>query len=251
LIVAAAVLGIVLVIVGFISGSVALLVAGALILLGVVAFALWGIVSGIVNRIRSAPTWWQGLIGFFVGILDIVGIPGVIEGLIGRDLVTWKKLSVEEAGERFGSGLFGLLTAIIPFLKAKGVRGRGGMKPPEIKPPEIKPPEPAAPAPPPEPPDRSPRLSRGRCRDLGGTSTLASTQSSRHAGKIFVVQWRASRRRAITGPPHTGHTCAAGADRCASGVSGAAPIRSPTAPRALSARGMSRAGDRTVDPSRF
>lgn len=127
-----AVLAIVLIVVGIIEGAVGLLIVGLVLLAAVVAVAVYGIVAGIVARVRSADTWYGAIWGGVVGVLDIVGLPNVIEGTIGRDIVNGRRLTTEEAGERFGGGLFNLLTFIIP-LKMKFARARGVPKaPPEI-----------------------------------------------------------------------------------------------------------------------
>jgi hypothetical protein len=136
--VALLVLGIVLIVAGLIYGITALIVIGVIFVVGVLAYTVYGIIAGIVARVRSANTWWQGIWGFAVGILDITGLPGVIEGLISHDIVNGRKLTVEEAGSRFGAGLFGVLTFIIPLkLRGKVARATGGRPPipPGEKPP--------------------------------------------------------------------------------------------------------------------
>jgi hypothetical protein len=123
-VVVAAIVAIVLIVVGIISGVVALVVIGVIILVAVVGFVVYGIVSGIVRRIRSANTVFDGIRGFFVGILDITGIPNIVEGLTEQDIVNGNTLTVEDAAERLGGGIVALLTIIIPFAKGlKGMRG--------------------------------------------------------------------------------------------------------------------------------
>jgi hypothetical protein len=119
LVVLAIVAAIVLIIVGIVFDIIALIVIGIIALLAVVVYVLYGIVKGWIARVMSANTWWQAAWAGVVGVLDIVGIPGVIEGIIQHDIVNGRKLTEEEAGDRFGSGLLGLLLLIIP-LKAKG-----------------------------------------------------------------------------------------------------------------------------------
>jgi hypothetical protein len=118
-----AVVAIVLIVVGIIEGAVALLIIGLVLLAAVVVFAVYGIVAGIVARVRSADTWYGGIWGGVVGVLDIVGVPNVIEGIIRRDIVNGRRLTIEESGERFGGGLFNAVTFFLPmkFAKARGV----------------------------------------------------------------------------------------------------------------------------------
>lgn len=124
IIVALAIVAIVAIVVGIISGTVWLIVAGVILLVAVVGYVLYGIVSGIVRRIQSANTIFDGIRGFFIGILDITGIPNIVEGLTEQDMVNGNTLTVEDAGERLGGGIVALLTIIIPFAKGlKGMRG--------------------------------------------------------------------------------------------------------------------------------
>jgi hypothetical protein len=145
LVVLALVAAIVLIIVGLVFDIIALIVIGIIALLAVVVYVLYGIVKGWIARVMSANTWWQAAWAGVVGILDITGIPGVIEGIIHRDIVNGRKLTEEEAGDRFGSGFLGLLLFIIP-LKAKGapVPVEGPRIPVEIptEPPPVLPVEP-------------------------------------------------------------------------------------------------------------
>jgi Pretoxin HINT domain len=150
-----AVLAIVLIVVGIIKGAIVLLVIGLALLAGVVVFAIYSIVSGIVARVRSANTWWQGVWGVVVGVLDIVGLPNLVEGIIQHDIVNGRRLTVEEAGERFGSGFLNALTFFLP-LKLKGAKARVAPelpRAPEIpRAPEL-PPAPEAPRVPELPPE--------------------------------------------------------------------------------------------------
>ncbi|MEU8816756.1 DUF308 domain-containing protein, partial [Actinoplanes sp. NPDC048796] len=129
-----AVIAIILIVAGIIEGTVALVIIGLVLLAAVVVFAVYGIVAGIVARVRSADTWYGGIWGFVVGVLDIVGLPNVIEGIIGRDIVNGRRLTVEDAGHRFGGGLFNLLTFILPMKFAKA-RGTPKLPPEHVIPP--------------------------------------------------------------------------------------------------------------------
>jgi hypothetical protein len=125
LIVLAVIVAIVLIIAGIVFDLVILIVIGIALLVAAVIYVLYGIVKGWIDRVLSAETWWQAAWAGIVGLLDIVGIPGVIEGIIQHDIVNGRKLTEEEAGDRFGSGLLGLLLFLLP-LKAKGAKAPGG-----------------------------------------------------------------------------------------------------------------------------
>jgi hypothetical protein len=184
LVVGVALLGLALIVVGFFSGLVWVLVIGIILFVAAIGFALYGIIAGIVRRIQSAHTFGQAVWGFFVGILDITGIPNIIEGIIEKDIVNGDQLTLEDAGERLGGGIVALITILIPFVKGlRGLRGarpvpieappeigvpeprgipevRGAPepRPPEPLPPEPRPPEPGPPEPrPPEPGPPEPR----------------------------------------------------------------------------------------------
>jgi hypothetical protein len=113
------VVAIILIIVGFVFDVVALIVIGIVILVAAIGFILYGAIKGWIARVKSAENVWEGAWAGIVGVLDIVGIPGVIEGIIQHDIVNGRRLTEEEAGDRFGSGLLGVLLLILP-LKAKG-----------------------------------------------------------------------------------------------------------------------------------
>jgi len=138
-IVVLAVLAIVLIIVGIVKGLVILVIIGIALLVAVVVYVLYNIVAGIIARVKSAEKWWQYPLAVLVGVLDIIGIPNLIEGLIHRDIVNQRKLTVEEAGRRFGTGLLSLLATLLPI---KVIRGAKGTKAPRGKPRQLKPPEP-------------------------------------------------------------------------------------------------------------
>jgi hypothetical protein len=143
LVVLAIVVAIVLIIVGIVLDIVILIVIGVIALVAIVIYVLYSAVKGWIARVLSAETWWQAAWAGIVGILDIVGIPGVIEGIIQHDIVNGRRLSEEEAGERFGSGLFGLLTLILP---AKIKAGKVPVEPPRV-PVEVPAPRPVIPEP--------------------------------------------------------------------------------------------------------
>jgi hypothetical protein len=145
-IVVAAIVAIVLIVVGIISGAIWLVVIGVIILTAIVGFVVYGIVSGIYHRIKSATTVGEGIGGFFLGILDITGIPNIIEGITEKDLVNGRQLTLDEAGDRLGGGVVALLTLVIPFVKGlKGARGARGV--PIEAAPEVAPVVPESPAP--------------------------------------------------------------------------------------------------------
>ncbi len=123
-IVVVAVVGIVLIIGGIIYGSVAAIVVGVVMLLGAVGYMLYGIVSGIVHRVSSADSFLGGVWGLVVGILDLTGIPNVIEGIWGHDLVNGRKLTGTEARQRLGMGIFGVLMLLLPIKGLKGGKGK-------------------------------------------------------------------------------------------------------------------------------
>ncbi len=97
LIVALAIVAIVAIIIGFFGGIVWLFVAGVILLVGVVGFVVYGIIAGIVRRVQSGKTIGQKIWGGFVGVLDITGIPNIIEGIREKDIVNGDQLTVEEA----------------------------------------------------------------------------------------------------------------------------------------------------------
>ncbi|HEX8281832.1 MAG TPA: polymorphic toxin-type HINT domain-containing protein [Pyrinomonadaceae bacterium] len=116
--------GAVLLFFGSVVTGIILIVAGLILVIAVVAYALYGIVANIIDRVRSADTWYGAIWGFVVGVLDLTGIPRIIEGLIFHDIVNGRKLTAKEAGERLGQGILDLLLVLIP-LKMK-MRGKGG-----------------------------------------------------------------------------------------------------------------------------
>jgi hypothetical protein len=126
--------------------SIVAVIAGIILLVAVLGYLLYKFVENIINRISSANSVGGGIWGFFVGILDITGLPGMVEGLIQHDIVNGRELTVEEAGERFGGGLVGAITFFLPFIKA--LKGRG-VKPTTTELPRTKPatPEPTTPEP--------------------------------------------------------------------------------------------------------
>src|SRR6266545_3845229 len=158
LVVLAIIVAIVLIIVGIVFDIIALIIIGIIALLAIVIYVLYGIVKGWIDRVLSANTWWQAAWAGIVGILDIVGIPGVIEGLIQHDIVNGRELTVEEAGDRFGSGLLGLLMLILP-MKVKGAPAAKGPRIPVEVPIEPRPVPPIEPRPtaPVEPPPSMPK----------------------------------------------------------------------------------------------
>ena len=177
LVVLAVIAAIVLIIIGIVADLVILIVIGVIALIAIVGYVLYGLVKGWIARVKSAENIWEAAWAGVVGILDITGLPGVIEDFSQHDIVNGRQLSEEEAGDRFGAGLFGVLTIILPAkLKAGGVVGEvprapvevplepsGGIElppsapPPELPPPSVPPPEVPPPSlPPPEAPKPAP-----------------------------------------------------------------------------------------------
>ena len=102
LVVLIVIVAIVAIIVGIVFDIVALIIIGVIALVAIVVYVLYGIVKGWIARVMSAETWWEAAWAGVVGVLDIVGIPGVIEGITQHDIANGRKLTEEEAGDRFG-----------------------------------------------------------------------------------------------------------------------------------------------------
>jgi hypothetical protein len=146
----------------------ALLVALAIVGVG---FLIYGFITAMSHRSRqfwqkwgTDIPWWGQVLGFFmvftVAVGDVFGVSGILEGLIGIDLVTWKDLDPKERSRRFTEGV---LTLAFMFLMRGLVKrlggGRGGTPPlEEVPPPERVPPERPVPRPGEPPPGLSPRL---------------------------------------------------------------------------------------------
>jgi hypothetical protein len=141
--------GIILIILGAVKLGIALLVIGIILALGAVIYVVWGILENIYQRWQSATGFWQSAWAIVVGILDITGLPNIIEGISGYDIVNGRKLTDEEAAARLGNGIFNLVVLLIPFVlrgsKPKG--GGAGKKPPKALPPGPKPPKALPPGP--------------------------------------------------------------------------------------------------------
>ena len=130
-------IALVLMVFGVLSGMIGFFIAGLILLVLVVGYVVYGIIANIVHRIASATNVFDGIRGFFIGILDITGIPNIVEGIIDMDLVNGRTLTLEESGDRLGGGTIALLTIIIPF--AKGIKGARGVRVPLEIPPEAVP----------------------------------------------------------------------------------------------------------------
>ncbi len=106
------------------ADSIVAIVIGVILLVAVVGYLLYGAIKGWIARVESAENIWEAGWAGIVGVLDIVGIPGVIEGIIQHDIVNGRRLTAAEAGDRFGSGLLGVLLLFIP-----GPKGEVPVKP--------------------------------------------------------------------------------------------------------------------------
>jgi hypothetical protein len=166
---------VILLIVGIVFDVVVLIVIAVVAIVAVIGYVLYEIGKGWWARVKSAENIWEAAWAGVVGLLDIVGIPGVIEGIVQHDIVNGRELSEEEAGDRFGAGALGVLTLILPAkLKAGGIPaevprvpveiplpteapvGLPPIDPPSLPPPEVPAPEVPHAAPPFEAPKTAP-----------------------------------------------------------------------------------------------
>jgi hypothetical protein len=103
------VVGAALFLIGIVSVKAALIV-GAVLLIAAIGYTIYTRLQQFTER--NVP-WYQYPLVIPLAIGDIIGVTGIIEGLSGRDLVTGARLSPEEAGQRLGSGLAGLLLTLV------------------------------------------------------------------------------------------------------------------------------------------
>jgi hypothetical protein len=142
-----------------------LVTAKVMLIIGFILLG-FGVIVTAFGRVRTLwssgadwKVWLRYAVFFFVfGVWDALGVVSIVEGLLGRDLVTFRELSEDEAAERFGSGLAGVALILVSVglgrVLPKGPTSpRGpsaprssGPLPPEVPPPEVKPSE----VPPPE-----------------------------------------------------------------------------------------------------
>ena len=200
---------------GFLYGIISALI-GLVIIIGILAaiaffftpFAalLVGIgilvvaaIVGIYSRFKMfaayngrGPGFWEGTALVVLGILDVSGVPQIIEGLIGaRAFSNGHKMDDFEAGENVGSGIVQLIAIIFAIRGAKGAVKPGEVKPPEVKPPEVKPGEPVPPETKP-PENKPPETKPGEPKpDEGGpcfvAGTLVWTPDGRHPIELLSV----------------------------------------------------------------
>jgi VIT1/CCC1 family predicted Fe2+/Mn2+ transporter len=152
-----AVLIVLVIVLAFVSGvGEALVIAIAIVS---VIMLIVGIVQAFIRRwgdlvkmgIGDAP-WWIKAIAVVailgIAVADAFGIGALMEGIVGRDLVTGRELSREERAERFTQGALTILFMFLLRGVVKGIKGKGSgptetPTDPEIKPGE-KPPSPEA-----------------------------------------------------------------------------------------------------------
>lgn len=164
--------GVALLILAAIPATAALAAALAIPLL-IVGAALVQIQRGMALidlgfKQKSVP--WAQLIVFIITspfriVLDLIGISGLVEGIIGYDLVTWEKLSDAEREDRMASGIIAIVITILSWAAggAKGLRGRGAKPRPATEP--VLPEEPIPPKPK-EPPVVPRRVTLAALRNL-------------------------------------------------------------------------------------
>lgn len=158
LIVFAAVLAVLAFIVGGIE--LALIALAALIALTLVGigFLIYGLISSLINRfsqlwhaLDGLPLWAKILTVIVgapwvaaVSVGDVFGVSPLLEGVIGFDLVTFRKLSVEERSERITIAVLTIATFLILRRVGKALGAEGGpTEEPQIKPGEEPVPDPA------------------------------------------------------------------------------------------------------------
>jgi hypothetical protein len=157
----------IVVIIGIIWGATAALIAG-LVLLAVAI--VWTTIVRIKSLIDDDAPWYRWVTYIVTwplqAPLDALGLFGLIEGAVGYDIVTGRKLSEDEAAQRMASGIVSVVLIAVTWGIGKvvaprvQVTPRGPVQPP-IKPPGLpvepippKPPVPLPPEPiPPKPPE--------------------------------------------------------------------------------------------------
>jgi hypothetical protein len=163
--------------IGFFFGATVALIVGLIIM---IPFAIYTVYRRIKSLWDDNAPWYRKL-GYFVLILnpvtgpafillDTLGIVGLVEGGLGVDVVTGRKLSEDEAAQRMAAGIVGVVMILVTWGLGKVVpevvpeKGGGFEPPPEPKqlppgppPPEPQPqPVPPGPKPEPQPPGPKP-----------------------------------------------------------------------------------------------
>ncbi|HEU4324270.1 MAG TPA: hypothetical protein VFS21_14050 [Roseiflexaceae bacterium] len=122
--VAAVVVGGLLLVLSAVSAKLALVV-GAVLLTAALAYLMY--TRGQQFAAEGAP-WYAYPLLLPLAISDLIGLTGVIEGLTRRDIVSGAPLSAEEAGERFGSGLAGVLLTLATAGAGRAARLRSATR---------------------------------------------------------------------------------------------------------------------------
>jgi len=119
------VLLVVVIIIGIIWGGVAALIA-SLVLLAI--FVVYTIVNRFISLWESGAPWYQYLAYIamlpFIAVADAIGIVGIIEGLVGYDIVTWRRLEEDDAMHRVAGGVVNVVLILITFGLAKVIGPR-------------------------------------------------------------------------------------------------------------------------------
>lgn len=122
----------VLVLVGVALVALVALVSEIAAVVLVVVLLVVGIGLLIYNRFNEfmlahqgqGPNWWQAIGLTLLGILDITGIPFIIEGIVGQT-ITGLDLNDATAGERLGGGIVALAAFVFSVFKGvKWIRSR-------------------------------------------------------------------------------------------------------------------------------
>ena len=157
----------IVVIIGIIWGGFAALIAG-LVLLAVAI--VWTTIVRVKSLIDDGAPWYMWVTYIvtwpILAPLDALGLYGLIEGAVGYDIVTGRKLSEDEAAQRMASGIVSVVLIVVTWGIGKVAAPRTPVTPrvpiePPIKPPVLPvepiPPKPPAPLPPePIPPQPKP-----------------------------------------------------------------------------------------------
>ncbi|MBD6618230.1 DUF4157 domain-containing protein [Komarekiella sp. 'clone 1'] len=142
-----------LVIIGLIFGAKVAAIIGLIVLAGAI---VWTVYQRLHQLWVEGAPWYQWVIYIGASVLfpilpiaDALGIVSLIEGAVGYDLVTWRQLSEDEAAQRLGAGLAGVVLLLVSLGIAKAVGARGGGR--GVTPRGSEPPVPAERPPIPEP----------------------------------------------------------------------------------------------------
>lgn len=159
---AALIFGLAWVIVSVFALTVA--VAKVALIIGLVLLVLVVVPLMIYNRFQEykqdhggeGPGFWAGFGLVLIGILDVTGIPYIVEGIAGKR-ITGGELKDFDSGVRLGTGIVMLATAI--FSVIKGIRGGKPVVPVKETPVLVDPlPKPKTPLPVEPIPDEPPRV---------------------------------------------------------------------------------------------